>query len=135
MPYERQTSSEILPVQTQGRTKDTNRLKLHEDCALAIARTNYIDRSPTYSGFSLVEYDPMALHPFDSGSGHANDPHCLVPETVPHFLLACPLYCHHRLRLIHPLGTACLSLRLLLATKSEAQPVLDFVHDTGRYVV
>ncbi|KAJ7923360.1 hypothetical protein B0H13DRAFT_2316551 [Mycena leptocephala] len=58
---------------------------------------------------------------------------CLVPETVPHFLLACPAYRRQRLRLIMRLGTARLSLRLLLSTKSQPKPVLDFVRETERF--
>jgi hypothetical protein len=58
---------------------------------------------------------------------------CLVPETVPHFLLSCPIYRRQCLRLIQRLGTARLSLRLLLPTKSEPKPVLDFVRETGRF--
>ena len=59
--------------------------------------------------------------------------HCAVPESVPHFLLACPVYRPHRLRLISRLGTARLSLRRLLSSKSEPGPVLAFVCDTGRF--
>jgi hypothetical protein len=58
---------------------------------------------------------------------------CLVPETVPHFLLACPAYCRQRLRLIMRLGTARLSLRPLLSAKSQPKLVLDFVRETGRF--
>jgi hypothetical protein len=58
---------------------------------------------------------------------------CLVPETVPHFLLACPVYRFQRLRLIQRLGTARLSLCLLLSTKSPPKPVLEFVQETARF--
>jgi hypothetical protein len=57
---------------------------------------------------------------------------CLVPETVPHFLLSCPAYRRQRLRLIQRLGTARLSLRLLLV-KSQPKPVLDFLRETERF--
>jgi hypothetical protein len=58
---------------------------------------------------------------------------CFVPETVSHFLLACPA--HHRARrtLITRLGTARLSLRLLLSAKVDHKPVLNFVRDTARF--
>jgi ribonuclease HI len=58
---------------------------------------------------------------------------CLVPETVPHFLLSCPAYRRQRLRLILRLGTARLTLRLLLSAKSQPRPVLDFVRETERF--
>jgi hypothetical protein len=58
---------------------------------------------------------------------------CLVPETVPHFLLMCPRYRRQRLDLVLNLGTARLSLRRLLAVKSDSKPVLRFVRDTGRF--
>jgi hypothetical protein len=63
---------------------------------------------------------------------------CLVPETVPHFLLLCPQYRRQRLDLIRRLGTARLSLRLLLAVKSDPKPVLEFARDIGcfpRYAI
>ncbi|KAJ7867476.1 hypothetical protein B0H13DRAFT_2559867 [Mycena leptocephala] len=58
---------------------------------------------------------------------------CLVPETVPHYLLSCPRYHCQRLDLVLKLGTVRLSLRRLLATKSDPKPVLRFVRDTGRF--
>jgi hypothetical protein len=58
---------------------------------------------------------------------------CLVPETVPHYLLLCPRYRRQCLDLILNLGTAQLSLRRLLAAKSDSKPVLRFVHDTLRF--
>jgi hypothetical protein len=58
---------------------------------------------------------------------------CSVPETVPHFLLLCPIYRRQRLKLILRLGTARLSLRRLLATKSEHKAVLAFARDTERF--
>ncbi|KAJ7626485.1 hypothetical protein B0H17DRAFT_963377, partial [Mycena rosella] len=58
--------------------------------------------------------------------------HCLVPETVSHFLLACARYSRHRLALILRLGTANLTLRRLISTKSDPAPVLSFVRDTAR---
>ncbi|KAJ6454338.1 hypothetical protein C8R45DRAFT_772010, partial [Mycena sanguinolenta] len=58
---------------------------------------------------------------------------CLVPETVSHYLLACPRYRRHRLELIRALGTARLSLRRLLAVKSDPSPTLRFVRDTSRF--
>jgi hypothetical protein len=58
---------------------------------------------------------------------------CFVPETVSHFLLACPLYHRARRALITRLGTARLSLRLLLSSKAEHKPTLDFVRDTARF--
>jgi hypothetical protein len=58
---------------------------------------------------------------------------CLVPETVPHFLLLCPQYRRQRLDLVRRLGTARLSLRLLLAVKSDPKPVLEFARTTGRF--
>jgi hypothetical protein len=57
---------------------------------------------------------------------------CNAPESVPHFLLLCPAYRRQRLDLIRRLGTARLSLKLLLSAKNDAKPVLDFVRDTGR---
>ncbi|KAJ7182754.1 hypothetical protein C8R43DRAFT_818761, partial [Mycena crocata] len=59
-------------------------------------------------------------------------PLCLVPETVPHFLLSCPRFRRERLTLIMRLGTARLSLHRLLSAKSDPRPVLSFVRDTGR---
>jgi hypothetical protein len=67
---------------------------------------------------------------------------CLVPETVPHYLLACPRFRRQCLALILRQGTARLSLRAsrsaplaprLRATKSDPKPVLTFVRDTGRF--
>ncbi|KAJ6616615.1 hypothetical protein B0H10DRAFT_1799126, partial [Mycena sp. CBHHK59/15] len=58
---------------------------------------------------------------------------CLAPETVPHFLLSCPIYHRQRLILIQRLGTARLSLCRLLSAKSEPGPVLGFVRETGRF--
>ncbi|KAJ7696781.1 hypothetical protein B0H17DRAFT_1197887 [Mycena rosella] len=58
---------------------------------------------------------------------------CLVPETVPHYLLCCPLYRRQHLDLIRHLGTARLSLCRLLAAKSDPKPALAFVRDTGRF--
>ncbi|KAJ7699563.1 hypothetical protein B0H17DRAFT_1129176 [Mycena rosella] len=65
------------------------------------------------------------LHRFHLGPS----PHCdlyLVPETVSHFLLACPLYWRQRL------GTARLTLRRLIGVKSDPRPALSFVRETGR---
>ena len=59
-------------------------------------------------------------------------PLCLVPETVPHYLLTCPRFRRERLTLILRIGTARLSLRRLLAAKSDHGPVLSFVRDTDR---
>ncbi|KAJ7336856.1 hypothetical protein DFH08DRAFT_964814 [Mycena albidolilacea] len=56
-----------------------------------------------------------------------------VPETVLHFLLLCPIYRRQRLKLILHLGTARLSLRRLLATKSEHKAILVFTRDTERF--
>ncbi|KAJ7712194.1 hypothetical protein DFH07DRAFT_763401, partial [Mycena maculata] len=57
---------------------------------------------------------------------------CLVPETVPHFLLACPRFRPQRLALIMRLGTA--RLQRLLATKSDPpKAVLVFARDTDRF--
>ncbi|KAJ7655889.1 hypothetical protein B0H17DRAFT_956257 [Mycena rosella] len=60
-----------------------------------------------------------------------NCPHCPVPESVPH-LSHCRAHQPHRLRLIHHIGTARLSLKQLLSVKSDPKPVLDFARDTGR---
>ncbi|KAJ7611402.1 hypothetical protein DFH06DRAFT_1373670 [Mycena polygramma] len=60
-------------------------------------------------------------------------PLCLVPETVGHYLLLCPRYRRERLTMILKLGTARLSLRGLLAAKSDHKPVLRFVRETGRF--
>ncbi|KAJ7025516.1 hypothetical protein C8F04DRAFT_1269135 [Mycena alexandri] len=57
---------------------------------------------------------------------------CPTPETVNHFLLLCPAYRQQRLKLIIRLGTARLTLRRLLAAKSEHKAVFEFVRDTGR---
>jgi hypothetical protein len=58
---------------------------------------------------------------------------CLVPETVSHFLLLCLKYRRQRLELILKLGTARLSLRLLLGIKSDPKPALAFARDSGRF--
>jgi hypothetical protein len=60
-------------------------------------------------------------------------PLCLVPETVSHYLLACPRFRRQCLRLIMKLGSAQLSLRRLLAAKSDHKAVLSFVRDTDRF--
>ncbi|KAJ7817485.1 hypothetical protein B0H14DRAFT_3474574 [Mycena olivaceomarginata] len=60
-------------------------------------------------------------------------PLCLVPETVAHYLLACPRFRRQRLRLIMRLGTARLSLHRLLAVEVRPQAVLSFVRDTDRF--
>jgi hypothetical protein len=65
-------------------------------------------------------------------------PLCLVPETVSYYLLACPRFRRQRLHLIMKLGSARLSLRRLLAAKSDHKAVLSFVWDTDcfpRYAV
>ncbi|KAK6981398.1 hypothetical protein R3P38DRAFT_3234154 [Favolaschia claudopus] len=59
-------------------------------------------------------------------------PHCNMPESVPHLLLACPAYRTGRLRLFTRLGTARVSLRRLLSSKHDPSPVLAFVRDTRR---
>ncbi|KAJ6464901.1 hypothetical protein C8R45DRAFT_801640, partial [Mycena sanguinolenta] len=59
--------------------------------------------------------------------------HCAVPESVPHFLLACPRYRATRIRLMLHLKMSCLSLNSLISSKTEASPVLAFVRDTGRF--
>ncbi|KAK7012463.1 hypothetical protein R3P38DRAFT_3588267 [Favolaschia claudopus] len=59
-------------------------------------------------------------------------PHCNMPESVPHLLLACPAYRTQRLRLFTRLGTARVSLRRLLSSKHDPSPVLAFVRDTRR---
>ncbi|KAJ6449489.1 hypothetical protein C8R45DRAFT_753748, partial [Mycena sanguinolenta] len=58
--------------------------------------------------------------------------HCAIPETVPHYLLSCPGYRRQRLQLIVRLGTARLSLKRLLAAKSDHKAVLAYVRDTLR---
>jgi hypothetical protein len=58
---------------------------------------------------------------------------CAVPESVPHFLLACPEHQAARIRLMLRLKTVRLSLRSLISSKAEAAPVLAFVRDTGRF--
>ncbi|KAJ7156427.1 hypothetical protein C8R43DRAFT_831343, partial [Mycena crocata] len=58
---------------------------------------------------------------------------CHIPETVSHFLLACPAYQRQRLTLIMRLGTARLSLRRLISSKVDPHPVLAFVRDTKRF--
>jgi hypothetical protein len=58
---------------------------------------------------------------------------CLVPETVSHFLLSCPKLRRQRLELIRKVGTARLSLRLLLGVKSDPKPVLALARDSGRF--
>lgn len=50
-----------------------------------------------------------------------------------HHLISFPMYRSQPLNLIRRLGTARLSLRLLLATKSDPKPVLQFVRKTGRF--
>jgi hypothetical protein len=60
-------------------------------------------------------------------------PLCFVPEIVPHLLLACPAHHHARFILITRLGTARLSLKVLLSSKTEHKPTLDFIHDTARF--
>ncbi|KAK7006698.1 hypothetical protein R3P38DRAFT_3214056 [Favolaschia claudopus] len=59
-------------------------------------------------------------------------PHCNVPESVPHFLLLCPAYRAQRLRLYMRLGTARVTLRRLISSKHDPNPVLAFVRDTHR---
>ncbi|KAJ7120480.1 hypothetical protein C8R43DRAFT_825024, partial [Mycena crocata] len=72
------------------------------------------------------------LHWFHLGPS-PNCPRCLVPETVSHYLLACPLYRRQRLDLIIRIGTARLSLRRLIAAKADPKPVLTFVRATARF--
>ncbi|KAF7372603.1 hypothetical protein MVEN_00123200 [Mycena venus] len=63
-------------------------------------------------------------------------PHCAsAPESVPHFLLACPTLRAHRLRLIARIGTARISMRRLLSIKHDPAPVLAFVEDLRRYII
>ncbi|KAJ7780639.1 hypothetical protein DFH07DRAFT_695284, partial [Mycena maculata] len=71
------------------------------------------------------------LHHFHLGPS-PDCAHCHVPETASHFILAYPLYRQQRLELICKVGTAHLSLRLLLGVKSDPKPVLVFVRNTGR---
>jgi hypothetical protein len=56
---------------------------------------------------------------------------CAAPETVPHFLLLCPASRRQRLELILKLGTARLSLKLLLGVKADHKSVLSFVPNTN----
>jgi ribonuclease HI len=58
---------------------------------------------------------------------------CFVPETVQHFLISCPTNHRHRLRLVGRLCMSRLSMKLLLSSKSDPKPVLDFARDTGRF--
>lgn len=58
--------------------------------------------------------------------------HCLFPETVAHFLLACSRYRQQRITLILRLGSANLPLHRLNTSKSDLAPVLSYVRDTGR---
>jgi hypothetical protein len=57
---------------------------------------------------------------------------CAAPETVAHFLLSCPKSRRERLKLMVKLGTARLSLKLLLGLKAELEPVLAYVRATER---
>ncbi|KAI0323315.1 hypothetical protein GY45DRAFT_1223429, partial [Cubamyces sp. BRFM 1775] len=55
-----------------------------------------------------------------------------APETVAHFLLACPTYTLHRAVHFRPLGFSGRNLKTLLNSKDALRPLFDYVNATGR---
>ncbi|KAL1937221.1 hypothetical protein VTO73DRAFT_14448 [Trametes versicolor] len=55
-----------------------------------------------------------------------------APETVQHFLLACPTYSLHRAVHFTPLGFFGRNLATLLNTKAALRPLFSFINATGR---
>lgn len=55
-----------------------------------------------------------------------------APETVQHYLLACPTYSLHRAVHFAPLGFSGRTLAALLNSKAALRPLFNFVNATGR---
>ncbi|KAJ7800422.1 hypothetical protein B0H14DRAFT_3490729 [Mycena olivaceomarginata] len=81
-----------------------------------------LPHSATYGAYQPQRVPPL-LRPFPI----PNCALCSVPKTIPHFLLVCPTYRRQRLALIFRLGAAQLTMKRLLATKSDHKPVLAYV--------
>lgn len=61
---------------------------------------------------------------------------CHVPETIPHFLLICPRFQHHRLTLRRSVPRSQFSLMGLLGQRSKhVHKTIKFVEATGRLVI
>ncbi|KAI0663867.1 hypothetical protein C8Q70DRAFT_885066, partial [Cubamyces menziesii] len=55
-----------------------------------------------------------------------------APETVSHFLLACPTYTLHRAIHFRPLGFTGRNLKTLLNSKDAITPLFGYINATGR---
>ncbi|KAI0365551.1 hypothetical protein BV20DRAFT_913898, partial [Pilatotrama ljubarskyi] len=55
------------------------------------------------------------------------------PETVPHYLFACPTYSLHRAVHFAPLGYSGRNLATLLSSKDAQSPLFAFINSTGRF--
>ncbi|KAH9855697.1 hypothetical protein C2E23DRAFT_723987 [Lenzites betulinus] len=68
--------------------------------------------------------------------GKAATPTCptchTAPETVHHFLLACPTYALHRAVHYAPLGFSGRTLTTLLNSEDALRPLFNYVNATGR---
>jgi hypothetical protein len=112
------------------------RLSLLGDTTLCLAISRmYDDRSRRQcSVLTQRRTGHVGLNTYLHCCNLAASSHCLlcaVPETVPHFLLLCPVFRRQRLELILKLGTARLSLKLLLGMKADHKSVLSFVRNTN----
>ncbi|GJF00298.1 hypothetical protein PsYK624_165820 [Phanerochaete sordida] len=56
-----------------------------------------------------------------------------APESVDHFLLFCPAYERARLRLLFEGGPSTRGLHALLSDRKLLRPLLQYIHDTGRF--
>jgi ribonuclease HI len=113
------------------------RLALYDDTApsKSIARMYEDLTRPQCSILTQLRTGHIGLNTHLHRFGAALSPtcaHCSALETVPHFLLACPAHRRQRLQLIIRLGTARLTMKRLLAVKSDHKTVLVFVRDTHR---
>ncbi|OJT07833.1 hypothetical protein TRAPUB_1235 [Trametes pubescens] len=82
-------------------------------------RTNHV---PLQAYFARTEKVPSATCPTCRGA----------PETVPHYLLACPTYSLHRAVHFASLGFSGRTLAALLNSKAGLRPLFNYVNATGR---
>ncbi|KAF7354484.1 putative RNA-directed DNA polymerase from transposon X-element [Mycena venus] len=113
------------------------RLALYDDTtpSMSVARMYKDLTRPQCSILTQLRTGHIGLNAHLHRIGIALSPtcaHCSALETIPHFLLACPAYRRQRLQLIVQLGTARLTVKRLLAVKSDHKTVLAYVRDTHR---
>lgn len=82
-------------------------------------RTNHV---PLQAYLARIGKAPTATCPTCGGA----------PETVHHYLLACPTYSLHRAVHFAPLGFSGRTLATLLNNKDALRPLFTFINATGR---